>query len=347
MCSSVKVSVVLTVYNEQRHLAQCIESILGQPDDVLYEVICVDDGSTDDSNLILSRYQLSANVPFSVVRLQNSGSSATPRNVGMKLANGEWICFVDGDDWLNPGAFREIFQCATWKVSDQPDGADIIIYGGSLVEDSTLDSRPFQDKAVWTRLLGSVAGLINPMQELDLFCLDASMCRRMLRRSFLQSINFSFTPFSLFEDISANYKLLLSGPRVAVSGCNAYSYRVGHGNRITRCSSKKLLDVHARLRDCQALLLEKSAPPELWSIFFEYQGWIHRWLLKQIQPACKAEYAAQCIQSFHSLPPSVQILFREFSLQDMPSAQLHSLLKAQSGDDIQTLLAIAQNPDYD
>lgn len=347
MSLPIKISVVLTVYNEQRHLARCLESIISQSFDFPFEVICVDDGSTDNSSLILQDFQTSSAVPFTIIRIQNSGSSATPRNVGMKLSSGEWICFVDGDDWLNPRAFEDIFLHSSCKDHDGSEMADIIIYGGSLVDDSTLECKPFQDLSVWCRLLDRANGLISPMQNLDLFCLDASICRRLLRKSFLESINFLFAPFSLFEDISANYHILLADPKVAISNCNAYNYRVGHIDRITRCSSEKLLDVHSRLRDCLRLLLAKPAPPELWSIFIEYQGWIHRWLLKQIQPELKRTYAVQCIRLYNDLPLSVQALFRNFSADDELSVQLRSLLIAQSRDDLPSLLAIAKNPNYD
>lgn len=87
---NVFVSVIVPVYNCEPFLKRCLDSLLNQ-DYGNYEVICIDDGSTDSSSSIISEY------PFRYY-YQENGGQAVARNRGIELAGGDWICFVDGDD---------------------------------------------------------------------------------------------------------------------------------------------------------------------------------------------------------------------------------------------------------
>ena len=87
-----KVTVVIPVYNGGRYLRESIDSVLAQTFHD-YEIVCVDDGSTDDSPVLLQEY----GARLRVVRQENSGQSAA-RNVGVKLARGEYIALLDQDD---------------------------------------------------------------------------------------------------------------------------------------------------------------------------------------------------------------------------------------------------------
>lgn len=89
------VSVIIPVYNVGKYLDECIESILSQTISN-FEIILVDDGSTDDSLNICNKYK---NKNVIVIHQENSGVSAA-RNAGIKVAKSEFITFVDGDDWL-------------------------------------------------------------------------------------------------------------------------------------------------------------------------------------------------------------------------------------------------------
>lgn len=93
------VSIVIPVYNVAPYLRQCLDSLLMQTYGD-WEAICVDDGSTDESSAVLDEYA-SKDARFIVRHIRNSGVSAA-RNVGIDLAKGEWLEFVDSDDFLEP-----------------------------------------------------------------------------------------------------------------------------------------------------------------------------------------------------------------------------------------------------
>lgn len=105
---SIKVSVIIPVYNCRNMLERAIESVTDQSDFDQNELILVDDGSTDGSSDICDKYSAKfSNVK--VVHQENSGVSVA-RNNGVKIAEGEWICFIDSDDYLLSDAFTKLFK---------------------------------------------------------------------------------------------------------------------------------------------------------------------------------------------------------------------------------------------
>ncbi|MFH9014026.1 glycosyltransferase [Streptomyces sp. NPDC017943] len=115
---SIKVSVVVPVYNPGKYIEDCIASLLRQslPDDE-YEAIFVDDGSTDETPERLDR--LAAEYPhMHVVHQEGSGWSGKPRNVGIEAAKGEFIQFVDNDDWLGDEALERMYDYGVRNDAD-------------------------------------------------------------------------------------------------------------------------------------------------------------------------------------------------------------------------------------
>jgi poly(ribitol-phosphate) beta-N-acetylglucosaminyltransferase len=113
-----RVSVVIPVYNSAHYLAECLDSILAQdlPTDE-YEVVAVDDGSTDRSGAILDDYA-ARYAHVRVIHQANSGWPGRPRNVGLEAAGGRYVFFADSDDRLGPEALRRMTDFADTHSSD-------------------------------------------------------------------------------------------------------------------------------------------------------------------------------------------------------------------------------------
>ena len=95
----VKVSVIIPVFNEEKYIGICLDSVINQTlTDI--EIICVNDGSDDNSLSILYDYQKKDN-RIKVISQENRGLS-TSRNVALKQVTGDYVAFVDADDYLNP-----------------------------------------------------------------------------------------------------------------------------------------------------------------------------------------------------------------------------------------------------
>ena len=129
----VKVSLIVPVYNVEGFLAQSIESCCRQTLRDL-EIICVDDGSTDQSGKMLEEFK-KADHRIKIIHKQNGGLSSA-RNAGMKAANGEWIMFLDSDDYLEPNACERVW------IESQEAPTEIITFGSTFFPDypAPLDS---------------------------------------------------------------------------------------------------------------------------------------------------------------------------------------------------------------
>lgn len=104
---SVLLSIIVPVYNTERYLGQCLDSLLDQSDcQGAYEIVCIDDGSTDSSARILEDYA-DRNACIRVIHKENGGVSAA-RNVGIDIAEGDYIWFVDSDDCIAPDCISHL-----------------------------------------------------------------------------------------------------------------------------------------------------------------------------------------------------------------------------------------------
>ena len=111
----IKVSIIVPVYNVERYLGKCLDSLVNQTlKDI--EIICVNDGSTDNSADILKTYSDKDN-RIIVISQENSGQSVA-RNKGIDIAKGEFIGFVDSDDWVDENYFEALYNEALKSNSD-------------------------------------------------------------------------------------------------------------------------------------------------------------------------------------------------------------------------------------
>lgn len=160
----IKVSVIIPVYNAERHLEQCVRSVLSQTlRDI--EILCVDDGSTDASPGILARLARE-DARITVLTQKNAGAGAA-RNHGLRHARGEYLSFLDADDFFEPRMLEEAYTRA------QRDAAQIVIFKAdfynekrgcfspciySLREDMLPAQRPFAAADVERDLFKTVVG---------------------------------------------------------------------------------------------------------------------------------------------------------------------------------------------
>jgi glycosyltransferase involved in cell wall biosynthesis len=114
-----KVSVIIPVYNAEPYLKRCLDSLVNQTLKEI-EIICIDDGSTDKSLDILNEYA-AKDGRFIILKRQNGGAGAA-RNAGLKTARGEYIGFVDSDDYIDLNFFEKLYACAAQTNADIAKG---------------------------------------------------------------------------------------------------------------------------------------------------------------------------------------------------------------------------------
>lgn len=109
------ISIIVPVYNSEETLARCLDSILCQTYSN-YELILIDDGSTDSSFRIIEKYAIS-NPNIVAIRKENGGVSSA-RNKGLDIAKGDFVCFVDSDDYIEPNYLEELHNCISNNDTD-------------------------------------------------------------------------------------------------------------------------------------------------------------------------------------------------------------------------------------
>lgn len=219
------ISVIVPVYNVEKYLGECLDTLVGQSYPNL-QIIVVDDGSTDRSGIICDEYA-QRDKRIQVVHQPNGGLSAA-RNAGMALATGEYISFVDSDDYVDADFYRTCLQ----EIGDH----DVLAFGYKKVSDSK--------QCLQERVL--------PLSEDSVFVLVTAWTK-LFRRDFLQRNHLQFAVGYLFEDTIFSFDWWTSepAPRVKVSAYTGYNYRVNQQS-ITNTVYKKPLNttmVFACLRD--------------------------------------------------------------------------------------------------
>lgn len=124
--SSCRISVIIPVYNAEKYLNACLNSLLNQTY-LNFEVICIDDASTDSSMEILE-YFSKKDLRIKIIRNKTNNGPGYSRNQGLNIAKGKYISFLDSDDWLNYDALEILIKKAEEKELDLLMFKNIVYY---------------------------------------------------------------------------------------------------------------------------------------------------------------------------------------------------------------------------
>ena len=141
---SIRVSIIVPVYNAEKYLRECVESVLGQTlSDI--ELILVDDGSTDGSPALCDRYAVQDH-RVKVIHKPN-GRAASARNAGLRAASGEYVAFVDADDWISPDMYEKMLQTnADVTLATIPVPMEEASRFGVVITDENKQIQEFEEK---------------------------------------------------------------------------------------------------------------------------------------------------------------------------------------------------------
>lgn len=135
--AGILVSVIVPVYNAEKYLNRCLESLINQTLKNI-EIICINDGSTDNSLQIIKDYSNKDN-RIVVIDQQNQGVSAS-RNQGMKIAKGEYLAFCDADDWLDLEFYEKLYRETENGTIDVVKGNTAIAYDSKIEKKGELNA---------------------------------------------------------------------------------------------------------------------------------------------------------------------------------------------------------------
>lgn len=223
-----KVSVIIPTYNVEKYLVECLESVINQTlQDI--EIICIDDGSTDNSGKILDEY-VAKDSRIKVIHKENGGYGKA-MNVGLDNATGEYIGIVEPDDYIELNMYEVLYQ----KASSQ--NAEFI--KSNYFRYSTLPNiknelfEPFEK-------IDFAEKAIIPIEHIITFRSGASIWTAIYKRDFLleKQIKFSETPGASFQDTSFYIQVLLESKKAIFTQDAFYHYRIDNENSSVKNNNK-------------------------------------------------------------------------------------------------------------
>lgn len=243
-------SIIIPVYNVEKYLRQCLDSVLVD-NAFTGQVICVNDGSTDGSLAILDEY-VTKYTNVEVISQPNAGLSAA-RNCGINHATGDYVMFVDSDDWL----FPDVIQ----KVLEQIDGEDVLYYNAKKYyeETSTFDGECAIDELKHIDGQTYFATIYNKRRNLPYMCVVGGF----YSRSFLMNNHLSFALGIYHEDNYFTPQVLLAAKNVSSINVYLYVYRIRQGSIMTTRGEKNIKDLLFIIRNLYTLYNKTNNVEEL------------------------------------------------------------------------------------
>lgn len=239
-----RVSIVIPVYNVYPYLRECVESVLMLKTDV--EIVLVDDGSKDNSGMLCD--ELAKEDPRILVIHQENGGLSKARNTGIENCSGEYVMFLDSDDFIDPEATENMLG----KLSPNTD----ILVG--LYRNYYSDGSRFENESCGGFL--SVEGEMPVERFLEAVPKDGRSCymvacRFVVRREFLTQNKLLFTEGIYHEDEEWTQRLLCSAETITVTHDYFYQYRQAREGAITSSvKSKHVWDIFTIMESCTHLL---------------------------------------------------------------------------------------------
>lgn len=241
------ISVIIPVYNVAHYLKQCIESIISQEGNI--EVILIDDGSPDESPSICDEYAQKDN-RIHVIHKQNGGVSSA-RNAGLDAAQGEWIWFVDGDDYIAENVLKRIYQ----EIQKHPH-ADLIQMGMNYLYDNN-------------RLVPQKIKLVDNLEKNKFLLQHVTYHnhRLLFKREIIEKNRLCFTQgLRVAEDqeFQLKYMMLCKTPIQIPISAYIYRQREGSATHDASTSNRIVNDTFMVLENLNRFIEEKQISVEEW-----------------------------------------------------------------------------------
>lgn len=268
--SKIILSIVVPIYNVERYLHKCVDSLLNQDIDN-YEIILVDDGSPDACPQICDEFAV-AHENIRVVHRENGGLSAA-RNSGIEIAQGEYVMFVDSDDYIEPNVLKKLMEQV------ERDNLDVLRYRLQYVNPQYEVYNPYKIDPFkgndYSETPTDGVSFLNSRMSTACYAW-AFILRRDLIYSRLSVLDSClFTEGIYFEDTDWTPRMLCKAKRVASTNTVVYNYLMREGsitNAVNRSKQKKVLDDKMRL--IKALQMQAND--------LQGQGKDNRWFARMI-----------------------------------------------------------------
>lgn len=243
------ISIIMPVYNGEKYLTKAIESVLNQSIED-FELIIVNDGSTDQSLSIIEHFSL-IDFRIKIITQLNKGPSAA-RNTGLKIAGGDYICFIDGDDEVNPDLLKNVL------IELKPNYPDVLMFG-MWIEDIGRDEKI---RATFPMRTGSAD---YTKEQLDKVKIDKNFLdligystNKMYKRQLLISNAIMFDEdINFLEDMKFNKHIFENATSLKIIDQCLYHYKRRKNSSGANTFQMKYFDLHMQAIEFRKEIFDK------------------------------------------------------------------------------------------
>lgn len=283
MKNNIKVSIIVPVYNTAKYLPKCLDSVKNQTlKDI--EIICINDGSTDNSLDVLNKYS-QEDSRFVILMQENQGQSVA-RNTGIKLAKGEYIGFVDSDDYIELTMFEKLYENANQNKADIS-----MCCISTFDENNTYPNDPYMTLDLFPKEFEHKTFDFNSTSNF-LFRICVTPWNKIFKKNFLLN-NIIFFPEGLFfEDNVFFYESYFKAKKISLLKEKLYNYRKASSTSTTYGADIKKLDFYGIFEKIETILKDLNLYKEYKEYFSTHKkNTLIYWYKKLNDKKVKKEYA--------------------------------------------------------
>ncbi len=227
-------SIIIPTYNVEDYIETCMNSVVNQSLDN-FEIICIDDCSTDSTVEILKRYQRK----YENIRIIENNKNRGPgysRNMGLEVSNGDYICFIDSDDWIEDNSLEHLYNTA------REDDLDLLFYKLTNYDNDT--GEYFKSDNYSLSILKEYENKIFNYHDLDpniIYSISVTPHGKLYKRSLIIDNNIRFLEDKFYEDNVFFNDIIFKAENVSVIDYYPYIRRIRQGS-VMQDHGRKLLD---------------------------------------------------------------------------------------------------------
>ena len=321
----VKFSIIIPIYNTERYLEECLKSVITQTYDNI-EVICINDGSTDDSSKILQFYTLKDN-RLKIFHQSNQGLSNT-RNNGIAKAKGEYIWFIDSDDTINNDA------CVILNNYIEKTDPDIIVFGMNDINNEK------NKGSSWFKSISSTRfAWYSPFSHNALFYEKGGYpfsIRNIYKMNMINKYNIACNnSLSLGEDVAFQFSAFPYADKILFIPDKIYNYRRMREGSITQSSNDLYKKCDAHIKTIIAIHHEWTNRKLIEKYGFHFYCWALDYTIMDMQNLCHT----QQVELAHNLYPYMAIAINYYEqMQNWNRNLLKLLMRWVNDPKVNTLL---------
>lgn len=265
MLKTPKISIIVPVYNSSKYLCKCLDTLKYQIYENI-EIVCIDDGSDDNCLEILNKYA-QGDYRFKVLSQTNKGQSAA-RNYGMSVATGDYLSFIDSDDWV----YLTLYQTFVDTLNRVNKDIDIWMFNISTYIQGKNDviQNVFFNSSDWNNHFSD--DVVHTFDDcMCPFSRNISAANKIYKKSFLENLNLTFPEGLKYEDQYFSLKAFLNANSIMFTEDVFYRYRNEHETSISKAVSEKVFDIFKIMDLIEAEILKLNFYDSYKYALFQYK----------------------------------------------------------------------------